>query len=92
MVTTGSSQFNDREYAIFDPRKLEKPLVRKTLDTNSHVMYTHLDDTSNLFFVTNKGSTRTQIFYYSEVGETAQSQGLPELIPLAHYDGKLVAQ
>lgn len=90
IITTGSSEYNDREYAVFDPRNLQKPLTKKILDTNSHVMWTYLDDISNLFFVTNKGSTRLQILYYSQDGET--TNGLPELIPLGHHDCKSAAQ
>ena len=53
-------------------------------------MWTYLDDIHNLFFVMNKGSTRTQIFYYSQDGEI--SKGTPELIPLSQYDAKVASQ
>ena len=38
-----------------------------------------------MFFVTNKGSTFTQMMYFSDKGERGS---LPELIPFGNYDGK----
>lgn len=49
-------------------------------------MWTYYDDITNLFFVTNKGSTFTQMFYFSETGEKSQK---PELIPLGTYNDKV---
>lgn len=38
-----------------------------------------------MFFVTNKGSTFTQMFYFSATGER---HAKPELVPLGNYNGK----
>lgn len=59
MITTGTSDFNDREYQVFDPRDFTKPLAKSILDQNNSVMWTYFDDVSNLFYVVNKGSTFT---------------------------------
>ena len=60
MITTGATKGNfEREYAVWDPRRMAEPLNRSKLDSNSYVMWTHLDEVSNLFFVVNKGSSKT---------------------------------
>lgn len=55
------------------------------MDTNTQVLWTHYDDITGLFFVTNKGSTFTQVFYFSAEGER---QAKPEMVPLTSYNGK----
>ena len=56
------------------------------MDTNTQVCWTHYDDATNLFFVTNKGSTLVQLLYFSETGERSNK---PELIPcLNPYNSK----
>lgn len=84
-ISVGTSDFGDREYMVFDPRDWSQPVQKQQLDSNTQVCYTHYDDVCNLFFVTNKGSTFTQCFYFSAEGER---QGKPELIPLSQYNGK----
>ena len=84
-ISVGTSDSNDREYMVFDPRDWSKPLTHTQLDTNSQVMWIYYDDITNLFFVTNKGSTFTQMMYFSEKGERGTK---PELIPLSNYNGK----
>lgn len=58
-ISVGTSEFNDREYMVYDPRDWSKPLQQAQLDTNTQVCWTYYDDITNLFFVTNKGSTFT---------------------------------
>ena len=53
-------------------------------------MWTHLDEVSNIFYVVNRGNIRTQIFYFSRNGEI--NAGVPELIPLSHFDAKVPTQ
>lgn len=59
MISVGTNDFNDREYMVMDPRDWSKPLSQTQLDTNTQVCWTYYDDVTNLFFVTNKGSTFT---------------------------------
>jgi len=35
MITVGASEYNEREYSIFDPRNMEKPLRRAQIDNNT---------------------------------------------------------
>lgn len=85
MISVGASDSNDREYMVHDPRDWTKPLQQMQLDSNTQVVFTHYDATNNLFFVTNKGSTFTQFFYFSESGEKTSK---PELVPLGQYNAK----
>lgn len=85
LISVGTNDFNDREYMVWDPRDWSKPLVQTQLDTNTQVCWTYYDDITNLFFVTNKGSTFTQMLYFSEMGERGKN---PELVPLSTYNGK----
>lgn len=70
---------------VWDPRDWSKPLTCTQLDSNSQVMFSHYDDITNLFWVVNKGSNFTQMFYFSENGERGPN---PELVPLGTYNGK----
>ena len=79
LISVGASDFNDREYMVYDPRDWTKPLQHQQLDSNTQVCYTYYDDITNLFFVTNKGSTFMQMFYFSETGEKKSN---PEMVPL----------
>lgn len=60
---------NDREYKVYDPRDWSTPLQEQQLDSNTQVCWTYYDDINSLFFVVNKGSTFTQMFYFSDKGE-----------------------
>lgn len=84
-ISVGTNDFNDREYMVYDPRDWSKPLQQAQLDTNTQVCWTYYDDITGLFFVTNKGSTFTQMLYFSAQGERGPK---PELIPLSNYNGK----
>lgn len=35
IITLGASEYNEREFAVFDPRNISKPLVMKKLDQNT---------------------------------------------------------
>jgi hypothetical protein len=35
IITIGASEYNEREFAVFDPRDISKPLVIKKLDQNT---------------------------------------------------------
>ena len=86
MVSVGFSDKNVREFMVHDPRNWAKPLVQENLDKNTTVCWTHYDDATGLFFVTNKGSKEVQMFYFSHTGER---KAVPELIPcLSHYNSK----
>jgi len=35
MITVGASEYNEREYAIYDHRNFEKPLRKAQIDNNT---------------------------------------------------------
>lgn len=86
MITVGASEYNEREYAIYDHRNFGKALRRAQIDNNTQVMFSYYDEINKLFYITNKGSNFISIFYFSESGETAD--GLPQLVPLLPYKTK----
>lgn len=87
MITIGMSDCNqEREYMIHDQRKMGTPLRKAVLDNNSQVMFSHYDEINNLFYITNKGSNFTSIFYFSDTGESADQK--PQLVPLQPYNAK----
>lgn len=83
MITVGASEYNEREYAIYDHRNFEKPLRKAQIDNNTQVMFSYYDDVNKLFYIINKGSNFVSIFYFSEGGELGD--GLPQLVPLLPY-------
>jgi len=56
LMTVGFSEFNDRQYAIYDDRKVSEPLKIEKLDSVSNVAILHYDDTINTLYVIDKGS------------------------------------
>lgn len=57
ILTVGTSEFNERQWALFDPRgDITKPLVMKKLDNLSSPMTAHYDHDMGILFVTNKGA------------------------------------
>ena len=60
MVSVGFSDKGQREYMVHDPRNWAQPLQHDKLDTNTQICWTYYDDSSGLFFVTNKGSKLVQ--------------------------------
>jgi len=55
ILTSGFSEYNERQYAVFDTRAIEKPLTMRKLDTQNQVSWLHYDDASKVVYVVNKG-------------------------------------
>ena len=86
MISVGFSDKGAREYMVHDPRNWAKPLQQENLEKNTSACWSHYDDSTGMFFVTNKGSTEVQLYYFSHTGERKSK---PELIPcLNHYNCK----
>lgn len=66
IVTVGFSEFNDRQYMIWDDRKLTEPLAMNKLDSISNVAMLHYDDDINTLFVIDKGSRSWHTHYYTD--------------------------
>eukprot|EP00055_Hartaetosiga_balthica_P006156 m.18977 g.18977 ORF g.18977 m.18977 type:complete len:464 (+) comp5046_c0_seq1:336-1727(+) len=55
ILTTGFSRMNDRQYAIWDPEDLTKPLKQEKLDQSSGVIFPYYDEDTKMFFLAGKG-------------------------------------
>lgn len=84
IMTHGWSAHNERQYAVFDSRKIETPLVMKKLDNHNLSAWLHYDDASKVLYVINKASTFVQFYYYHETGD----KGLPKLQEIDKFVGK----
>lgn len=73
-LTTGYSIGNTREWAIWDSRILNYPVVRETLDNGQSNFFTYFDDASKIFYVVNKGSSSVNMYYLDEI-----SSNIPQL-------------
>ena len=67
IISVGTSEFGEREWAVFDPRAdISKPLKRQQLDVGTAPMQMHYDHANEIMFVVNKGSAITQFFYIQD--------------------------
>jgi hypothetical protein len=66
LITVGFSEYNDRQYGIYDVRKVAEPLKLEKLDSVSNVAILHYDDTINTLCVIDKGSRAWHQFYYTD--------------------------
>jgi WD40 repeat protein len=83
IITVGASEYNERQYAIWDIRgDINTPLAMKKLDNHNLPMQTHYDRYSGMFYVVNRQQTFTQFFHFEDLG------GPPELTPFDKFVGK----
>jgi len=73
IFTVGFTKTSEREYAIWDPKDLSKPVVKSTLDTGAGVIMPFYDNDTNVLFLAGKGDGN--IRYYEVVDEA----------PYVHY-------
>lgn len=66
IMTVGFSEFADRQYAVYDDRKIEEPIAMNKLDGVSNVAILHYDDSINTLYVTDKGSRTWHQWYYTD--------------------------
>ena len=81
LCSFGFSEFNDRQYAIWDTRNFAEPLVMKKLDNRACIGWLHWDGDTNIMYVINKGMALTDYFYYNE------DKGQPNLKIIDTYKG-----
>lgn len=67
IVTTGFTRSVDREFAVWDPRALEKPVAHQVVDNGSGVLMPFYDPDTTLFFLAGKGDGN--IRYYEMVDD-----------------------
>jgi len=73
VFSTGFSRSSEREFAIWDPRDLSKPVLRQTIDSASGGLIPFFDEDTSLVFIAGKGDGN--IRYYEMVDES----------PYVHY-------
>lgn len=73
VFSVGFSKTSEREYALWDPKKLSEPLVRTNVDSASGVLLPFYDNDTSVLFLGGKGDGN--IRYYEVVDEA----------PFIHY-------
>lgn len=56
---------SEREYAVWDIRNSDKPLVKRRLDDYSGVPFTYFDEDHKVVYVAGKGESAISYFQYS---------------------------
>ena len=54
LLTTGFSKFSDRQYAVWDERRLAEPLRRENIDSSSGILYPFYDPDTRVLFLAGK--------------------------------------
>ncbi|XP_037094805.1 coronin-1A-like isoform X2 [Pollicipes pollicipes] len=67
VLTTGFSKFSDRQYAVWDERRLSEPLRLENIDSSSGIIYPFYDPDTRVLFLAGKGDGN--IRYYEIVDE-----------------------
>eukprot|EP00007_Cunea_sp_BSH-02190019_P000220 CAMPEP_0174248912 /NCGR_PEP_ID=MMETSP0417-20130205/43316_1 /TAXON_ID=242541 /ORGANISM="Mayorella sp, Strain BSH-02190019" /LENGTH=954 /DNA_ID=CAMNT_0015328779 /DNA_START=49 /DNA_END=2913 /DNA_ORIENTATION=+ len=80
MVSSGFNKYRDREWAVWDPRKLDKALKRSVHDAGTTVMNPLYDVDTNVLFMSAKGDSNIRFFEISEAKhlESLNSISAPE--------------
>eukprot|EP00118_Oscarella_pearsei_P024566 m.306325 g.306325 ORF g.306325 m.306325 type:complete len:519 (+) comp41153_c0_seq1:101-1657(+) len=68
LFSTGFSRTSERQYAIWDARKVSKPLTMEMIDTSSGVLHPYYDHDTKIMFLVGKGDGN--IRYYEVVKES----------------------
>ena len=65
LFTTGFSKMSERQYALWDPADLSKPLALDMIDNSSGVLFPYYDEDTKMVYVGGKGDGNIR---YYEVG------------------------
>jgi len=76
VFSVGFSKTSEREYALWDPKKLSEPLVRTNVDSASGVLLPFYDNDTSVLFMGGKGDGN--IRYYEVVDEAPYIHYLTE--------------
>jgi coronin-1B/1C/6 len=67
LLTIGFSKTSEREFSIYDPRKIETPIAHLAIDSSAGVIMPFFDPDTNILFLAGKGDGN--IRYYEIVDE-----------------------
>ena len=76
LFTVGFTRTSEREYAIWDPRDLAKPVVKTGVDSASGILMPFYDEDTNMLYLAGKGDGN--IRYYEIVDDSKQIYFLSE--------------
>jgi coronin-1B/1C/6 len=65
ILTCGFSKLSEREYAVWDVRNFNAPLIKKRLDDYSGVPFIYFDEDHKVVYVAGKGESAISFFQYS---------------------------
>jgi hypothetical protein len=76
LFSVGFTKTSEREFALWDPRDLSKPLLRQTIDSASGILMPFFDKDTNVLFLAGKGDGN--IRYYEIVDDAPYIHYLSE--------------
>ena len=62
IFTFGFSKMSERQYSIWDPKDLSKPLVHTNIDTSSGILMPFFDNDTNVLFLAGKGDGNVRFY------------------------------
>lgn len=65
LFTTGFSRSSERQYALWDPEKLESPLAMEELDNSNGLLFPFYDEDTNMIYLCGKGDSAIRYFEYT---------------------------
>ena len=65
LFTTGFSRTGERQYALWNPDKLEEPLVMEDLDNSNGLLFPFYDEDTNMIYLCGKGDSAIRYFEYT---------------------------
>lgn len=72
LFTTGFSKMSERQYSVWDPKDLSKPLKTEMIDTSSGVLFSEYDEDTNMIYVGGKvGAATLRSIHAAQFGITA---------------------
>jgi coronin-1B/1C/6 len=68
IFSVGFSKLSDRQYAVWDPRKLDESLLRENVDTASGLLMPFWDDDTGIVYLCGKGDGNVRYYEVTESG------------------------
>lgn len=69
VFSVGFSRTSERQFAVWDPRNLEKPVLRENVDTSSGILMPFYDPDTHLIFLSGKGDGNVRYYEVNESGD-----------------------
>jgi len=89
LLSVGFSKTSERQYAMWDPRKIDEPLTTENIDTSAGILMPFYDNDLNVLFLAGKGDGNIRyyeitnddkfVYYLSEYKSNVPQRGLAQL-------------